>query len=330
MADIRLKAVATAESYNQGNIANLDDATTRRLVASTVLTYGVPDPDASNRLGFVGRYQAGARWLAEAGFIDPEKPAQAMSEAGMRSEWAWAKSGAMTAFLQDPGNWNNGLSLGKYTASPELQDRAFKITSDKVFDRAMREGVLSGDERPELVAGFLKASKFVGYESAANVLEGGRVFRDPLGRTNYEIVHHISRDGDRLRDLMQPAQQTPQHAAGLAMEDVRSPYHGMYQKAYEAFGGIGLDDRQRANAAGALVVFGASNGVDRFDHVLRTDNGGVFAVKGELQDPSHSKVYMEIATAAKLPLQDSNVALADRPVLQDSPLLERSRQIQQA
>ena len=38
MADDRQKAVATANAYHQGNIAGLDQAETRRLVASTVLT----------------------------------------------------------------------------------------------------------------------------------------------------------------------------------------------------------------------------------------------------------------------------------------------------
>lgn len=38
MADIRQKAVATANTYDQGDIAGLDAAMTRRLIASTVLT----------------------------------------------------------------------------------------------------------------------------------------------------------------------------------------------------------------------------------------------------------------------------------------------------
>lgn len=60
MADNRLKAVATARAYDQGNIATLDDAMTRRLVASTVLTesYG-GDLAPINRLGYVADTRPG-------------------------------------------------------------------------------------------------------------------------------------------------------------------------------------------------------------------------------------------------------------------------------
>ena len=92
MADIRQKAVATANSYDQGNIAGLDDAMTRRLIASTVLTESHGgDLAVTNRQGYVGRYQAGAGWLADAGYVNADKLKEAMS--GYKSEWAWASAG---------------------------------------------------------------------------------------------------------------------------------------------------------------------------------------------------------------------------------------------
>ncbi|WP_244150044.1 hypothetical protein [Xanthomonas sacchari] len=70
MADRREQAAATAQAYNQGNIAGLDDAMTRRLVASTVMTESRGgDLQITNKQGYVGRYQAGAGWLADTGYV---------------------------------------------------------------------------------------------------------------------------------------------------------------------------------------------------------------------------------------------------------------------
>ncbi len=61
MADRREHAVATAQAYHQGNIAGLDDAMTRRLVASVVMTESNGgNLSVTNKQGYVGRYQAGA------------------------------------------------------------------------------------------------------------------------------------------------------------------------------------------------------------------------------------------------------------------------------
>ena len=130
MADTRLKekAVATAFEYRQGNIAGLDDATTRRLVASVALHKSRGgELDLTHPAGFVRRYQAGATWLAAAAYVDQDKLNASMSE--HRSEWAWAKSGGMTQFLEDASNWKNGLSLENYKQSAALQDGAFKINA---------------------------------------------------------------------------------------------------------------------------------------------------------------------------------------------------------
>ena len=69
MADTREdRAVATAQAYNRGNIGGLDDTMSRRLVASVVLTESNGgDLGITNNLGYTGRYQAGAGWLADAG-----------------------------------------------------------------------------------------------------------------------------------------------------------------------------------------------------------------------------------------------------------------------
>ncbi|MBB5735454.1 hypothetical protein FHT08_001195 [Xanthomonas campestris] len=83
MADRREKAAATAQGYDQGNIAGVDDAMTHRLIASTVMTKSNGgDLRITNKQGCVGRYQAGAGWLADAGYVDRAKLNDAMTDAG--------------------------------------------------------------------------------------------------------------------------------------------------------------------------------------------------------------------------------------------------------
>jgi len=70
------------------------------------------------------------------------------------SEWAWAKSGGMMPFLENASNWKNGLSLDNYKQSVALQDGAFKINADGTYHRAIKQGVLEGDDNPLRIAGF--------------------------------------------------------------------------------------------------------------------------------------------------------------------------------
>jgi hypothetical protein len=203
MTDIKRqgRAVETAKEYSQGNIAGLDEAATRRLIASVVLTESNGgELGITNRQGYIGRYQAGAAWLADAGFIDKSKLKQAMS--GYKSEWAWAQAGGMTVFLQDSLNWTDGLSLEEYKGSAEVQDQAFKRNSDSAYLRALRAGVLQEGDTSLRVAGFLKARHISGYGGAKDVLEGKRARHDENGTSNYDYYNDIAENRDGLDRLM--------------------------------------------------------------------------------------------------------------------------------
>ena len=227
MADRREHAVATAQAYHQGNIAGLDDAMTRRLIASVTMTEsGGGNLSVTNKQGYVGRYQAGAGWLADAGYIDKEKLQEAMK--GYRSEWAWASKGHMTEFLNDPSNWKHGLSLEKYKASAELQDDAFRINSSKAYQQAVKNGVLHEEDKPEKIAGFLKARHIAGYGGAVAAATGGRVMRDSNGTSNYDYMHDITRNRDGLDQLMQraPSKHTPDLVQDTAADVLKQGAHG--------------------------------------------------------------------------------------------------------
>ena len=334
MADIRQKAVATADTWDAGNIASLDDATTRRLVASVVLSESRGgDLDATDRLGFTGRYKAGAAFLAAAGYLDQDKLDRAMS--GQRSEWTWARTGAMTDFLQDPANWKQGLSLDAYKASPDLQDRAFRANAERDYARAREQGFLGEDEKPARVAGFLKAAHIVGFNSAREAMVGGRAYRDASGVSNYDRIHDITRNGDGLDKLMavgpqaRAASAAPGQAGTLA--DPAHPEHGRFRAAYDALGALpGLDgDDARARAAGSLVVAGRAAGLARIDHVVPGAPGTVFAVQGDLDSPSRQAIPLNLAQLASQPLERSTAQLAALPPVADpvhaAPPPERGR-----
>ncbi|MGO1069117.1 XVIPCD domain-containing protein [Lysobacter sp. CA199] len=182
---------------------------TRRLVASTVLTESNGgDLAITNKQGYVGRYQAGAGWLADAGYVDKHKLDTAMKHDGFDpekvrgAEWKWASSGGMTRFLDDKSNWNQGLSLDQYKASADLQDKAFKTNCDKAYGQALKDGVLNEDSKAETVAGFLKARHIAGYGGAKAAVTGGRVTRDANGTSNFDYLHDITRDRDGLNRYM--------------------------------------------------------------------------------------------------------------------------------
>ncbi|MFB9114898.1 XVIPCD domain-containing protein [Xanthomonas arboricola pv. corylina] len=192
---------------------------TRRLIASTVMTESNGgDLQITNKQGYVGRYQAGAGWLADAGYVDRAKLNDAMTDAGFDpqkvrgAEWKWASSGGMTRFLEDSSNWKNGLSFEQYKSSAALQDGAFKINSDKAYSQAIRNGVLDEGDDPAKVAGFLKARHISGYGGAREAVTGGRVISDSNGTSNYDYMHDITRNRDGMDQYMQPGRSHAMHA----------------------------------------------------------------------------------------------------------------------
>mgnify|MGYP003482100768 FL=1 len=338
MADIRQQAVATAHAYQQGNIATLDDAMTRRLIASTVMSESHGgDLAATNRLGFVGRYKAGAEFLAEAGYVDRDKLVQAM--AGQKSEWAWAKSGGMAAFLEDASHWNNGLSLDAYKRSPELQDNAFKLNAERHLQRALEQGFLGEDEKPGRVAGFLKAAHIVGFNSAREAMTGGRVYRDANGVSNYDRIHDISRNGDGLDRLMTAVRPDPSGiSAGktvpcVSVAEPDHPEHARYREVYALLAALpGLSsDLERQQAAASMMVAAKAADMPRVDHVVAGPGGAVFAVQGDLRDAAHRVLPLNLAQLASQPIETSTAqlgGLAPQPDLPaDGPRQERARAV---
>jgi hypothetical protein len=324
MADTREKAVATAYEYQQGNIAGLDDTSTRRLIASVVSSESRGgDLAITNHAGFVGRYQAGATMLADSGYVDHDKLKAAMGD--HRSEWSWAKSGGMTKFLEDPSNWNHGLSLDKYKQSADLQDKAFKTHADNAYERGTQQGVLNQNEKPERIAGFLKAEHMAGFNAAAEAINGGRMIRDANGNSNYGYMHDITRDGDGLNKYMAHA-KTQIYGSEVKIEDLSSGPSGESgpmkigavvrndelpsisytsnndHKLYkEALIGINTlpantfkNDEERQMAAATLALEAQKKGLNQIDQVKISSNGeNLIAIQGK-DDPNPANLRTHI------------------------------------
>ena len=192
------KAIATAKAYSAGNIGGLDDAWTRRLVASTVATESSGgDLDAANKFGYYGRYQGGAEWLVDAGLVNRQKFETAIDAAGVGgSTWDWGVQGGAQEFLKNPSNWNDGLSLNKYLQSAEIQDKAFKTVSGAAYNQALGNGGLSASSDPAEIAGFLKARHLSGYGGAVAALEGRATSPDDNGTSNLKYFNDIAQNND--------------------------------------------------------------------------------------------------------------------------------------
>ncbi|WJM84421.1 glucosaminidase domain-containing protein [Dickeya chrysanthemi] len=192
------RALATGAAYKQGNIEGLDDAHTRALIASTAATESAGGKlDIRNSAGYLGRYQAGAGWLAEAGLIAGGANAviAAMKADGFTNEYKWGKSGGMTRFLKNKNNWKNGLDYDKYLSSAEIQDNAFKTNSDKAYAYLVKKGVIKPEMTQNEIAGILKARHIGGIGGAIKAAKNIEGAKDANGTSALKYKNDLA-DGN--------------------------------------------------------------------------------------------------------------------------------------
>lgn len=189
------RALQTAADYKQGNISGLDDAHTRELVASTALTESAGGKlGVVNSAGYLGRYQAGAGWLADAGLIrgGSEAVKAAMKRDGFTNEYKWGMSGGMTRFLNNNQNWNNGLSRAQYLASADIQDRAFRTNSNLAYQQLVNDGTITKSHTQAQIAGLLKARHIAGIGGARAVAAGRTGRKDANGTSARDYYNDLA------------------------------------------------------------------------------------------------------------------------------------------
>jgi len=111
---------------------------------------GKGDYAAVNKLGYIGRYQMGAKALADIG---------------------WVKPGTTNKGLKNANNWLIG-DYNSFIKDPSLQDTAAVRMLETNYDRALRTGVVSADMQPHEVAGHLAGMHLVGLKGYKKSLAG--------------------------------------------------------------------------------------------------------------------------------------------------------------
>lgn len=110
-----------------------------------------------NTIGYAGRYQFGAQALETLGYLKPGTYTKQAGNSGMNN----------------PSNWNNGLSLEKFLASPEIQDVAMAKYTAMNYKQLVSKGIVNENTSSNELAGWLYVSHGVGVGGATEFAKGG-------------------------------------------------------------------------------------------------------------------------------------------------------------
>jgi len=110
-----------------------------------------------NTIGYAGRYQFGAQALETLGYLKPGTYTKQAGNSGMKN----------------PSNWNNGLSLEKFLASPEIQDEAMAKYTAMNYKQLASKGIVNENTSSNELAGWLYVSHGVPVGGATEFAKGG-------------------------------------------------------------------------------------------------------------------------------------------------------------
>ena len=173
----------------------------------------------------MGRYQAGAGWLADADLIKGGSAAvkAAMKADGYDSEYKWGQSGGMTKFLKNSENWVPGMSYDKYLSSADVQDKAFKTNSDKSYASLVKKGVITPNMSQDDIAGILKARHIAGEGGAAQAAAGKEGPADANGTTALKYKTDLLAGNDFVKAFSPPKEPVTTSVAASAAAPQGTP-----------------------------------------------------------------------------------------------------------
>jgi len=157
-------------SFN-ASIPGMSDAQAAAFILEVQRTESGGDPRAENNDGFIGKYQAGAAYLSDAGLINRAKLDAARKSGKFNQK----------AFLADNSNWNIQGGKEAFFSDETLQDRAFLAMQKKHYVKGVRSGAISMAASPEQVAAYLKAAHLGGGGGANDYFLNGIDRRDSNG-----------------------------------------------------------------------------------------------------------------------------------------------------
>lgn len=149
---------------------------------------GKGDYAAVNRLGYIGRYQMGAKALADIG---------------------WVKPGTTNKGLKNSNNWLIG-DYASFIKDPALQDTAAVRMLETNYNRALKTGVVTPEMQPHEVAGHMAGMHLVGLKGYKKSLAGEKVTDANKVVPSYYYDYISNRLAPVKQEQPQQVQQAPE------------------------------------------------------------------------------------------------------------------------
>ncbi|MCC5091443.1 MULTISPECIES: XVIPCD domain-containing protein [Xanthomonas] len=169
--------------------------------------------------------------------------------------------------------------------------------------------------------------------------EGKLILMDHQGKLAWSDQVQVGQHGLSPEDAIQPHLQTPAVVPaaprtsgffganapgdqGLTPDDPIHPRYALHQQCKTGVGALDqqlgrVPDEKSACMAASLTNLAVTNGLERVDHVLLSDQTkpaslgqNVFIVQGELSDPAHLRAHMSADQAISTPVEASFRELA--------------------
>ncbi|MCW2038209.1 XVIPCD domain-containing protein [Xanthomonas campestris pv. raphani] len=169
--------------------------------------------------------------------------------------------------------------------------------------------------------------------------EGKLILMDHQGKLAWSDQVQVGQHGLSPEDAIQPHLQTPAIVPaaprtsgffganapgdqGLTPDDPGHPRYALHQQCKAGVGALDQQlgresDEKSACMAASLTNLAVTNGLERVDHVLLSDQAkpaslgqNVFIVQGELSDPAHLRAHMSADQAISTPVEASFRELA--------------------
>ncbi|RFF47694.1 XVIPCD domain-containing protein [Xanthomonas campestris] len=169
--------------------------------------------------------------------------------------------------------------------------------------------------------------------------EGKLILMDHQGKLAWSDQVQVGQHGLSPEDAIQPHLQTPAVVPaaprtsgffganapgdqGLTPDDPSHPRYALHQQCKAGVGALDqqlgrVPDEKSACMAASLTNLAVTNGLERVDHVLLSDQTkpaslgqNVFIVQGELSDPAHLRAHMSADQAISTPVEASFRELA--------------------
>ncbi|UZW63080.1 XVIPCD domain-containing protein [Lysobacter enzymogenes] len=280
--------------------------------------YGSIDEALTDRVKFLkenGRYTKAG--LFEEGTLgNLEKEAKALQKAGYATDPHYAEQ--LAKVFNGP-TMRRGIALAESRGAPELPDHKpgehKPATPAKPAD-AMADGRLRQGEEGPAVKAMQERLNELGFRDAKGQPlkpdgDFGAATKHALQQA--QRAYGLDDDGIAGPKTLDALKKAPPEKGAL-LSDPANRDNGLYKQAVEGLEKLGpgafKDRAELERAAGTLTYEARVSGLTSINAVVANANGtGLFAVQGELNDPSARRVHADKEQAVNTPLERSSQQL---------------------